>query len=396
MEPRFGADFSGVRVHTDGEAVQMNQELGAQAFAHGSDIYYGEGKSPAKDDLTAHELTHVVQQTGAVSPKQELQPTQSESSANGVPTYLKSIFASQQSDVSLYRKGLQDFQQANSNQTLDQYQSKLKEPNQRVEITQTAPLQEARLMMRGNNPPAGKPGKQVSSKAMGRLGKAEEAIKHTKSVFSYGAGNQTEALKATNFNSQFRLLVMRDDPQLLQAVGEASFWQLTDLVKPIAAANPEALTAAQADLAHGGNCGEHAQVAFDYLRVKAVGETIHRSAVQGLDHAFVLIGVEADSDADVVVADPWPTKATATTWEDHFAYTSDRTKIQVSHSMVADGQNVKAVIAAGLTLTDKGKEVAAWKRSDKQTEELLKRSKELHFWTHPDAAAQGHDYDYHP
>ncbi|GET36579.1 eCIS core domain-containing protein [Microseira wollei] len=66
MEPRFGADFSSVRVHTDGAAVQMNKELGAQAFAHGSDIYFGSGKSPGKDELTAHELTHVVQQTGGV------------------------------------------------------------------------------------------------------------------------------------------------------------------------------------------------------------------------------------------------------------------------------------------------------------------------------------------
>jgi|GEM_PF-4258922 len=66
MEPRFGADFSSVRVHTDSNAVQMNKELGAQAFAHGSDIYYGAGKSPGKDELTAHELTHTVQQGGAV------------------------------------------------------------------------------------------------------------------------------------------------------------------------------------------------------------------------------------------------------------------------------------------------------------------------------------------
>ncbi|MBE9225450.1 DUF4157 domain-containing protein [Phormidium sp. LEGE 05292] len=69
MEPRFGADFSGVRVHTDGAAVQMNKELGAQAFAHGSDVYYGAGKSPGKNELTAHELTHVVQQTGGVQSK---------------------------------------------------------------------------------------------------------------------------------------------------------------------------------------------------------------------------------------------------------------------------------------------------------------------------------------
>ena len=65
MEPRFGADFSQVRVHTDTQAVQMNQAVGAQAFTHGSDIYFGAGKSPAISDLTAHELTHVVQQTGS-------------------------------------------------------------------------------------------------------------------------------------------------------------------------------------------------------------------------------------------------------------------------------------------------------------------------------------------
>lgn len=65
MEPRFGADFSQVRVHTDSQAVQMNKELGAQAFTHGHDIYFGEGKSPGISDLTAHELTHVVQQGAA-------------------------------------------------------------------------------------------------------------------------------------------------------------------------------------------------------------------------------------------------------------------------------------------------------------------------------------------
>ncbi len=64
MEPRFGADFSQVRVHTGSDAVQMNQELNAQAFAHKQDIYFGAGKAPANNALTAHELTHVVQQTG--------------------------------------------------------------------------------------------------------------------------------------------------------------------------------------------------------------------------------------------------------------------------------------------------------------------------------------------
>jgi len=83
MEPRFGADFSSVRVHTDSNAVQMNKELGAQAFAHGSDIYYGAGKSPGKDELTAHELTHTVQQTGGVQAKLQ---TPSEAPSETAPT----------------------------------------------------------------------------------------------------------------------------------------------------------------------------------------------------------------------------------------------------------------------------------------------------------------------
>ncbi|MBD2185841.1 eCIS core domain-containing protein [Aerosakkonema funiforme] len=65
MEQRFGADFSHVRVHTDSNAVQMNKQLNSHAFTYGSNIYYGSGKSPGKDHLTAHELTHVIQQTGA-------------------------------------------------------------------------------------------------------------------------------------------------------------------------------------------------------------------------------------------------------------------------------------------------------------------------------------------
>ena len=69
MEPRFGADFSQVRVHTGNEAVQMNQDLNAQAFTHKQDVYFGAGKAPANDALTAHELTHVVQQTS-----QKVQP----------------------------------------------------------------------------------------------------------------------------------------------------------------------------------------------------------------------------------------------------------------------------------------------------------------------------------
>lgn len=66
MESGFGADFGGVRVHNDSNAVQMNKELGSQAFTNGNDVYFNEGKyNPSSDSgkhLLAHELTHTVQQ----------------------------------------------------------------------------------------------------------------------------------------------------------------------------------------------------------------------------------------------------------------------------------------------------------------------------------------------
>ncbi len=66
MENGFGADFSNVRIHTDSTAVQMNKELGAQAFASGNDIYFNSGGySPGTQNgkrLLAHELTHTIQQ----------------------------------------------------------------------------------------------------------------------------------------------------------------------------------------------------------------------------------------------------------------------------------------------------------------------------------------------
>ena len=70
MEPRFGADFSNVSVHTDSQSAHLNRQLGAQAFTRGQDIYMGEGSfDPATaggKQLLAHELTHTIQQTGGI------------------------------------------------------------------------------------------------------------------------------------------------------------------------------------------------------------------------------------------------------------------------------------------------------------------------------------------
>ena len=68
MSESMNFDFSNVKVHTDSESQQLNQNLGAKAFTTGSDIFFSEGAyqpgSSEGKELLAHELTHVVQQGG--------------------------------------------------------------------------------------------------------------------------------------------------------------------------------------------------------------------------------------------------------------------------------------------------------------------------------------------
>ena len=66
LGPRFGYDFSAVRVHTGGEAAASARAVGAHAYTVGPHVVFGEGQfnpgTPAGDRLLAHELAHVVQQ----------------------------------------------------------------------------------------------------------------------------------------------------------------------------------------------------------------------------------------------------------------------------------------------------------------------------------------------
>jgi hypothetical protein len=61
--------FASVRVHADGRAAVSAEAVGARAYAVGSDIVFGRGeyapRSPDGRRLLAHELAHVVQQSGA-------------------------------------------------------------------------------------------------------------------------------------------------------------------------------------------------------------------------------------------------------------------------------------------------------------------------------------------
>lgn len=71
FEPRFGFDLSEVRIHDDSEAARLANNVRARAFTIGRDVVFGAGQyRPDTADgmrLMAHELTHVVQQSGTSS-----------------------------------------------------------------------------------------------------------------------------------------------------------------------------------------------------------------------------------------------------------------------------------------------------------------------------------------
>lgn len=70
MEPRFGASFANVRIHTGETAARQSAEINAHAFTVGEHVFFGRGKfqpeSASGRELIAHELTHTIQQGGAM------------------------------------------------------------------------------------------------------------------------------------------------------------------------------------------------------------------------------------------------------------------------------------------------------------------------------------------
>jgi hypothetical protein len=73
FEPRFGYDFSKVKVHTDTVAAKSAQSINALAYTTGNNIVFNKGQyapdSTNGKKLLAHELTHVVQQSSNLSRK---------------------------------------------------------------------------------------------------------------------------------------------------------------------------------------------------------------------------------------------------------------------------------------------------------------------------------------
>jgi hypothetical protein len=88
FEPRFGRDFSDIRVHTGQQADEVARAVDAEAFTRGTDVVFRSGKyDPSSNQgkkLLAHELTHVVQQQGDQSgPRSQTESVQRQGGGGG-------------------------------------------------------------------------------------------------------------------------------------------------------------------------------------------------------------------------------------------------------------------------------------------------------------------------
>lgn len=110
MEAAFGLSFARVRLHTDRRAAELSDSLHARAFTVGEHVAFGPGEyrpdSAVGQALIAHELAHVVQQSGAARDTSVQPGTQSEAALEreADATAVQAVLASQQGT----RRGLAD------------------------------------------------------------------------------------------------------------------------------------------------------------------------------------------------------------------------------------------------------------------------------------------------
>ncbi|CAD0227822.1 conserved hypothetical protein [Planktothrix agardhii] len=111
MGKAMGADFSGVKVHTDSQADKLNRSLSSRAFATGPNLFFKRGEynpgSRSGQELIAHELTHVVQQ-GASKIQSKRESVTHSTGSNSVMLQMKKYTVkdtAQARDESLKNKG---------------------------------------------------------------------------------------------------------------------------------------------------------------------------------------------------------------------------------------------------------------------------------------------------
>jgi hypothetical protein len=159
---------------------------------------------------------------------------------------------------------------------------------------------------------------EVSPKVAARLKLAAQAIRFVKRGIPH-AGNQHEHVYDTKGNSYYRTQATRTTRIGNRVESPA--------LKTLASKDPLAAKAATIAATSGGNCGEHSVLAMHYLSGLDTKQTLTRAGVQGVDHAFVLIGdLKNDPLHEIVVVDAWVTNPQPLLYSD-FSFKKDRSKI---------------------------------------------------------------------
>jgi hypothetical protein len=123
----------------------------------------------------------------------------------------------------------------------------------------------------------------------------EQAAEYVKSVIRHGAGNVKRSLVESEGRSHLAAENSKN-------VARGRVWRL-GLREKLSQLQQVFYRAGAIEKAGGGNCQEHADLAFTWLHQNTEGLTI--SYAKGADHAFVIIG-DPDDRSTWVVVDPWP------------------------------------------------------------------------------------------
>lgn len=354
IQQSFGSrfDVSSIRAHVGQDATAASRRMGAQGYAMGEHVVFRE---PPSLHLAAHEAAHVIQQRSGVQLR---------------------------GGVGEARDAHEQHAEAVAQRVVagESAEALLDAAPGRSHVESPASVAVQRLT-----------DKEVSNTALVRLQMAKGAMQLTKSVLKHGAGNQVKALQSSKLNTHYRMLLARD----------IRYWDVDPAVNDLITADQGAYEAARAYVAAGGNCGEHGQISYEFLKRLAKGQRITLAAKKGLDHAFVLIGdlsevdgKQKEPDSEIAVADAWPTAPTATIWEDHFAHTSKRSDIDQTATTIANGSSSMMAIVAGIKPNDKGKELLTKTGTDADVQAKLARFKQDLLWDHEKSAASGKEFTY--
>lgn len=162
---------------------------------------------------------------------------------------------------------------------------------------------------------------EVSPKVAERLELARRALRFANVAIPF-EGNQIVANQKTQGNAWNRMLATRNGRLIDRLTGDDA---------RLARLDPLAAEAAVIACTRGGNCGENAQMAFHYMAThEDAGHPFHMISVDGMDHAYVLIGdLDKDPDHEIVVIDSWVLTSEPTLWSDFDFHEADRSKINV-------------------------------------------------------------------